>query len=52
MSAPMSLSERRRRRKALELARLLVELDDHARERRGWRPRRVARAVWAAGSAR
>jgi len=35
----MSVSKRRRERKARRLARLLVALDDEARETRPWRPR-------------
>jgi hypothetical protein len=52
MTAAMSLRARRRQRKVLELARLLAELDGHARERRGWRPRRPARSALALGSTR
>jgi hypothetical protein len=46
----MSVSKRRRERKALKLARLLVALDDEARETRSWWPRRAQRA--ALGTAR
>jgi hypothetical protein len=38
---PVSLSERRRVRKARKLARLLVALDDASRERRSVPPRRT-----------
>jgi hypothetical protein len=41
----MSMSKRRRERKAVKLARMLVELDDEAREARRWRPRRAQRAA-------
>ena len=37
---PMPFSRRRRERKALRVARLLVALDDAAGERRGRAPRR------------
>jgi hypothetical protein len=40
-----AVRKRRRRRKATSLARLLVSLDDAAREARPWRPRRVQRAA-------
>jgi hypothetical protein len=43
----MSMSKRRKGRKALKLARVLVALDDEARETRRWRPRRVDRAALA-----
>jgi hypothetical protein len=46
----MSVSKRRKERKALKLARMLVALDDEARETRSWRPRRAQRA--ALGTAR
>jgi len=41
----MSVSKRRRERKARRLARLLIALDDEAREARSWWPRRAQRAV-------
>jgi hypothetical protein len=41
----MSVRKRRKDRKALKLARMLVALDDEARETRRWRPRRVYRAA-------
>ena len=44
------MSKRRLERKAAKLARLLVALDDEARESRSWRPRRAQRA--ALGTAR
>jgi hypothetical protein len=40
-----AMRKRRRHRKALSLARLLVSLDDAARDARPWRPRRVHRAA-------
>jgi hypothetical protein len=40
-----AMRKRRRNRKAMSLARLLVSLDDAAREARPWRPRRVHRAA-------
>ena len=40
----MRLRRRRRDRQALRVARLLVELEDVARERRGQTPRRTLRA--------
>jgi hypothetical protein len=46
----VSVSKRRRERKAVRLARLLVALDDEARETRPWHPRRTHRA--ALGTAR
>jgi hypothetical protein len=39
------LSKRRRDRKAARLARLLLVLDDEARQTRSWRPRRAHRAA-------
>jgi hypothetical protein len=45
------MRKRRRNRKALSLARLLVSLDDCAREARPWRPRRVHRAALGTGRA-
>jgi hypothetical protein len=45
------MRKRRRRRKATSLARLLVSLDDAAREARPWRPRRVHRAAVGSGRA-
>jgi hypothetical protein len=47
----MSVSKRRRERKALKLARMLVALDDEARETRRWRPRRAYRAALGTGRA-
>ena len=43
------MRKHRRNRKAVSLARLLVSLDDAARETRPWRPRRVHRAAVGAG---
>jgi hypothetical protein len=40
-----AVRKRRRNRKATALARLLVSLDDAAREARPWRPRRAHRAA-------
>jgi hypothetical protein len=45
----MSVSKRRRERKAMKLARLLVALDDEARETRSWWPRRAHRAALGTG---
>jgi hypothetical protein len=39
------MGKRRRDRNAAKLARLLVALDDAARDSRPWRPRRVHRAA-------
>jgi hypothetical protein len=47
----MSVSKRRRERKALKLARMLVALDDEARVARPWRPRRAHRAALGTGRA-
>jgi len=44
----MSVNKRRRERKAVKLARLLVALDDQARETRPWRPRRHRAALGTA----
>jgi hypothetical protein len=40
-----AMRKRRRDRNAAKLARLLVSLDDAARETRPWRPRRAHRAA-------
>ncbi|HUK94165.1 MAG TPA: hypothetical protein VLU96_03825 [Gaiellaceae bacterium] len=39
------MRKRRQERKAARLARVLVALDDTARSRRSWQPRRVHRAA-------
>ena len=43
------MSKRRLERKAAKLARMLVALDDEARETRQWRPRRASRAALSTG---
>jgi hypothetical protein len=45
----MSMSKRRRERKAVKVARLLVALDDEAKGARMWRPRRAYRAALGTG---
>jgi hypothetical protein len=45
------MRRRRRNRKATSLARLLISLDEAARETRSWRPRRVHRAALGTGRA-
>ena len=48
---PMSFSRRRRERKALRVARLLVALDDAAGERKVVRAPRRSRALLGSGRA-
>jgi hypothetical protein len=44
------MRKRRNERKAAKLARLLLSLDDAARETRSWRPRRTQLVALGAGA--